>query len=531
MKIRILLTILLFMGVAAIGASDVSFSYPDTRVSIESIQDSFPSVTPYRIQRFLTQWAPLGQAEHTMMLDESAAIVQLESVYRMSVAQTDQVRRQSRPTVALVSDPANPVYGFTRMYQMDTSVAPPAEVLLEAHQFGLGASISQQLPTAGSLDVTARHAVSFSSRDGAPFQWQQSPVLSVSLQQPLGIGERLLDFSYGRQVLEKQLMAQQQAYATLQQTRQDVFLQTLRLMSTREALLEGRWLLSQQVVLQQQVVTRGELDLQAGLISRTQREQQQLTLRTLRSQVSQLDLEIATIEATLRTFAGPDSGEHTITAEEMMVAFRSLTSYADGAFPRDLMTLQQALESDADYMKAQRDLDIALLEKRLGNPADAPWFSIAMQLSPHAPSDTSFGASVNKLFTASKPEVSVSVSFRAGDLSRSLSRTTDAITQEAVVQATSARDSARQAVEDALLGYQRTVDTELNALAIRMQEYELAHNAFEVASIRGQAGLLDSSAVRRAELGVYEAAFAMLQQLRSITVLNYEITHALGLMK
>jgi outer membrane protein TolC len=512
---------LLLIQVSLFSAESTVFSYPDLSIQPERELINRNEISLSAVEEFLVQWKHDKDTEPSSVIAESATIQQLESVYRIQLAQTDQLRREARPRLSLVSDPANPVYGYTRMYQ--STGAPPTEVFIEAHQFGLGATLSQQLPTAGSVDLTVKHAVSATNT-----VWAQQPVLSLSVQQPLGAGEYLLDPSYGKKLLEKQLLGQEQARATVDQTRKELTVQILNQYYARQALKESRWLLIQQLVLQDETVTRAELDFASGIISRNQLVQQQLARENLLAQIHQFDREIASLDTALDKLTG---GKSVIepSVEELMQSLDEIASYAHGRFPQDLATIEQALSSDADYMRAVRDLEIARIDKRLGTVADAPRLSVAMQVNPHySATATTFTDSFGELFGANQSELSVSVSFIASDLGRSVSKTVSSLADEAMLQATIAQGTARDAVLDQFDAYQQEIDLQLLNLSLDLEAYTVAVHDLEISSIRAEAGIIDNFTLRRAELQVYEEAFAMLQQVRNMYLLQLEISQFLS---
>ena len=538
MKLRnsgIMLLILMVIPIVSLYSSTISFGYPDIHETFEFSQLESEMISVGEIEQFLNEWQPEQRGsthEHVRnLIAESTTINRLESIYRMQVSQTDKVKRDGLPVFSLISDPANPVYGFSRMYQINSTTPPPAETLILAHQFGLGASLSQQLPTAGSLDITVRHAISSTSIDGGNFMWNQSPSLSVSLQQPLGIGNRIIDAGYGKKLLEKQLIQQEEAFEGVHSTGKQLELQVLELFHAYEALLESRWLLAQQRLLGERAFAEASLRFTEGLLSKNELIEQQVVQEQLALQIQQFDNEIVTLKESLNTLTGGQADQiAAISHTDILTAIQTLRTYLQSKLPNDPETVELALRADSAYMTAQRNLQLALLDAQLGNPGDAPRLSVAMQLSPHympTPSNTFFD-SFDELFTTSKPEISVSVQFIAPDLSRSLSRSTAELAEEAVVQATLVRDENREAVLDKFSAYQRTINEVFPTLALRLKEYQLAKNDVEIAYIKAQAGAMDELSARRIELNLYESVFALWQQLRAMYTLEREVSFFLG---
>lgn len=527
--------LLIGFGLALLGAQESSYRYPDVRTRPEPVERVTQVHSADEIAQFLSQWNPHhetdARSESLGFAQESATVLQLESLYRIQVAQTDRVKGEGRPVLSIDSDPANPIYGFSRMYQVNPT-APPATNLLLAHRFGLGSTISQRFNTGGSVAVGARYETSYTSLDGGgTYTWQQSPSVTLSFQQPVWMGSRFIDSSYGKQTLEKQLLEQERAMAAVEQTRSSVEQQGLLLYHTLQSLLESRWLLGEQIRLQQRLLSDAQLDYQAGNLSRNELEQRELALDNLVAQREVLQLEIGEIEASIEALIGTASrGVPPMNTSDYTDMIERLLSYTKGNFPREESSVRRALQHDADYADAQRALQTARIDRELGNPGDAPRLSVALQIGSHyTPAATTFGSSVSELFSDGSPEVSVSVSFTASDLSRSLRKSTDAMAEEGIVQATLAQAEAEKAVIDRFSHYQRRVDNEIGALDLRLTEYKISLRDLDIVQIRNAAGLADSTAVQLGELGLYEAAFAVLQQLRTLYALDDEITRFLGL--
>jgi hypothetical protein len=152
-----------------------------------------------------------------------------------------------------------------------------------------------------------------------------------------------------------------------------------------------------------------------------------------------------------------------------------------------------------------------------------------MQVNPHySATATTFTDSFGELFGANQSELSVSVSFIASDLGRSVSKTVSSLADEAMLQATIAQGTARDAVLDQFDAYQQEIDLQLLNLSLDLEAYTVAVHDLEISSIRAEAGIIDNFTLRRAELQVYEEAFAMLQQVRNMYLLQLEISQFLS---
>lgn len=528
-----LLIVVLLLVVFPLWSEEISYGYPDVFEDIETEMAGSPSVDTDMLMVFLKQWGAVLD-EETLSVDprwvaESDTVAQLESVYRIQTIQLEQLRREAKPVFSIMTDPSNPLYGFSRM-KTDTSPGPIVTTV--AHTFGIGAGLSQQLSTAGSVDLSVKHNISYASVDGgSTYSWKQAPSVGLTFQQPLGIGDRFIDGSYGKKVEEKQILQQAGASQAVGLTSGELAVQLMQLHHTRQALLESRWLLAQQVSLSQESLENAQLDYAAGLVSRNQVVKQELALKELLNQIGQFEQEIKSIESSIRTLSGKENVDDLADLSQIpSVSLQRVFSFAGGNIPNDGHTVTVAMENDSDYVAAERELRIAMLDKDLGNPADAPRLSVSMQLSPFytVSAGNTLWDSVDRLFTTGSPNVSVSVSFMATDLSRSLGKTTDRLVGEKILQATISKEQARSAVMDRLSDLQRELDTAVAKLSVLMDSYTLAVTDVEVEQIRAEAGIADRTMVKRAELGMYESAFAILQQLRALRLLDARLSLLIG---
>ncbi len=527
--VLISLVVLIFMALP-IHSEDLGYRYPDVTEEFTGMSEYPTMLDIDALVEFLEQWDSGLSFEDpvydTNWVAQSTTLARLESVLRIQDAQLQQVRREGRPVFSIMTDPSNPLYGYNLITRESF---PGPTTTIESHKFGLGAGISQQLGSAGSIDLSLSHSISLTSTDGGANAWKQQPSLGITLQQPLFIGDGFIDVSYGRKLLEKQQLQYAGASQTLDRTKQELAVQTMELHHARQALLENRWLLVQQAILSNTALESSKLDLEAGIKGMNEVLREEQSLRELLNSITSIEQEIASLETTIETLSGDE-----VSFEPNRItdaSLQRLLSYADGNLPNDDTTVEQALQADGAYMDAQRALQISRLDRSLGNPADAPRLSISMQASPFytVTAGNTFVDSVEKLFSSSDPVVNVAVTFMATDLSRSLGRTTKALADEQIVQATLDSSSAQEAVMDRFDQFQRDVDEGVASLSLLMDSYNLALVDVEVAQIRLDAGIIDKTAFRRAELKLYEAAFVMLQKLRALRLLDAQISLFLGL--
>jgi hypothetical protein len=95
---------------------------------------------------------------------------------------------------------------------------------------------------------------------------------------------------------------------------------------------------------------------------------------------------------------------------------------------------------------------------------------------------------------------------------------------EKIIQATISKNEAHSAVVDRLAELQRETDSAVAKLSLLMDSYTLAVTDVEVEQIKADAGISDRNRVKRAQLDMYEAAFAILQQLRTLRLIDAQLS-------
>lgn len=528
-----LLVLVCFVPVPLLAASE-PYRYPDFNEQVTYRNSWGSAFDTDRLSEFLAQWQDSESGGFASVKGlvgvQNPTVAQLDSVYRIQGIQLDQLRRQARPIVSIMTDPGNPLYGFS-VVTAPNFAAPPADTTTISHNFGLGAGISQQLPTAGSLDLTIKHGISVSSADGGDWKWKQLPSVGLTLRQSLGIGDSWLDTGYGRNLETKQLLQQSGAADAVGQAKNQLSLQVLQFRGTLQALYESKWLATRQAILADDAVTEAQADLELGIISRNQLILKQNSFAQQLLQIAELEREIASISNTLdRLSSGSVTGTFDSDALIDLESIAALAQYRNGALLSNETLYAAALGVDPDYMQADRDIQIVFLDQKLGNPADAPTFSVAMQLSPYYTPTAGNGlwGSFDELFSSGDPNFSVSVSFMATDLSRSTGRTTRALIDEQLVQASISKTEAESSVRQKLKDLQLRIDSGLDMVALLLKDYDFAVNDVEVERILAASYFGNDLSIRRKELAMYGAAFSVLRQLRSLTALSAELAIVLG---
>ncbi len=491
------------------------------------------------LQEFLMNWrAEGGMSTSTKLVafaqrlgdrlnTNNSALEQLRSLYRIQQEQLDHLKRQSRPIFALITDPSNPLYAFSIISAPTFPPFPPITTTSYSHRVGVGASVTQQLPTAGSLSLSVKQgSVASLPENATAWTWEHKPSLSVSFQQPLWLGDGFIDSSYAKKSLEKQLLGQTGTLETIGQTKNQLVLQGSRLLVLRQNLMEGRWLASQQAHIVEQELLDARRDLEAGRTSTSQLARQIYARDQLLLQIADLDKEITALQNSLISLWGAeDVSSLPLYVDIDMDNTLWLAAYSGQGLVNNNSIMQRMLQDFPAYRDALRDLQVAQIETSMGNPADAPFFSLALQLSPFytATSGATLWGSAQELFSNGKPVFSVSVSFVATDLGRSLSRLTGALSRESIYQAEKSMQIAQEALLSKVEELQRQLNRQMLSLQLYLSDYEIASNDVEVERIRSSIGLADSISIQRKEIQRYASAFFVLQSLREMELIYLEM--------
>jgi hypothetical protein len=519
-------TVLLVLAMVAYGLAVLpARSYPDlaeSRLPAPVAQVEFDSE---RVQKFLSEWQAEGVTLSSFAGELAALIAgrnndlrQLASIYRIQQRQTEQLEAQAKPVFAVFSDATNPLYS----YSVSEDIYGTADTVW-AHQMGIGTSVTQNLPTAGTVSLTAKlgSTVSIYDDDDA-WTWEHEPSLGVSLRQPLGQGSGLVDRLYASKQLERQTLGEEDALDALQDATRQLVLQGSELLVGRQRLLENRWLVARQADLLEGELSDARNDLDRGLASRNDVARKSFALDRLRASFSELSNQIAGLETSLLRLYGSSLPSGIVVPVSDLAR---LAAYGGTGILDDQELFEAVLRSDASYRKAMRDRRIAQIDLSLGNPADSPVFSLDMSLSPYYDASEGNGAvgSFGEMLADSKPSFSVTVNFSANDLQRRSSDLSADLAREALAQASADIVAAREAVSDRLSDFQRRLNDRLQSLDLSLADYLLKANEVEVEQIRASMGAGDEVTVQTRENELYEAAFVVLQDLRDLDLLSLEL--------
>jgi hypothetical protein len=448
-----------------------------------------------------------------LLAAQNARLQQLESTYRVQSAELAYLERQRLPIFSFETDAdENPLYAFS---STQSGIS---------HRFGIGASITQKLPTAGSVKLSLLQSSLVSkSVDDPSWSWSQAPSISFTFNQPLFVGEGVINTSYGKSTVEKWELEREGTLTAIDAARDQLVLQGAGLLSLRQSLLEHRWILTEYARLAEEEIE------QARQVSDEAAQVRESTFDRLLVQIAGVDSELESVRISIEELWGSDAEALLSVSvlpdrERLLDLFR----FAGDGLVRDEDLFVKTLDLDDTYLAAQREFQFAEIERKMGNPEDAPVLGLLLSVSPEYDADTAldgdgFRESFTGLFEGGEPSIRFSVSCTIPDLSRSKSRLTEQLLSERLVQAGLEAAEAANAVVTHIKELQQRLNKELLNLHIALMDYQQIEGGPADEATGQSAAVTDSHRARREELSRYSAAFSVLQVLREIELLTLEI--------
>ncbi len=501
------LTITTILVLLVIALPVTASSYPKLTTQYELDREEIVPLEQEALQAFIKQWqeeslptfAQADQQLRNALKKGNLNLEQLQSLYRM---QADQLEYQKSEQGFKFGISSTPLYSLSRSPVFGSG--PPTYDL--KHTFGVGATVSKKLATGAVASFNAKHSSSYAlnSAPGMDWEWTHSPSVGLSVAQPLWVGDGLLDTKYGSKQLEKQSIAVQNSRLSVDQLVSGLVSQGNSLLSALQALMEGRFLLGEQLILEQANLKDAQKDLADGRISRNVYESRTLVLNQLRFSLSEIERQIEGILSSLTLLWGSEKFPLQVGLDRDL--FATIPAIV---FDKDTM-MALLLENDASYALALGKLRSAELDAKLKNPSDAPMLNVSLQYAP--------------VFEPTyEPTFSISVGFSATDLFRSTSKLSSSLASEVLLQARKEVEKAKQDIAIKIEETQRSVEGLLLNLSVGLNDFQMKENAVEVERIRSSVGLANESSIRAKELAWYEAAFTVLQTLRELRLIALDL--------
>lgn len=513
MKSILLSALILTSLVFPLGAAYPDFS-TQSSFTLPEVAFASPSLDP-----FLTMWANPALSSLASLQDmlereveaTSLDLDQLQYVVGLQKAQLDFARQSARPKLGLSATP----YSYTDSRPMGSTNSP------KTHSFSVGGSLTQSLPTAGTLSVGVKQSSSYNIDKTA---WTQTPSVTVSLQQPLFVGSSLLETSYQKDQLEKQSIKFSSATMQADSLKRTLVVQNARLLHLRQSLLENRFLIGERAKLAEQAVRKASMDLEQGLISRQAYENRLISYYQLASSYDEVERELINLNATLqKTFTGNAPGEVSVSP--------GFDPFSLAKYTEDTQTLlERYLAKSASYQSALLELRSATLDSGYYSLSDAPQLQLSLSYSPYyVGTEKQYFSSFSELFTDGEMALSFSIGFSATDLFRRSSALQQKSAELALLGSKAKVEQALEQASDELELLVKEVRSFLIDLLIQLEEYQLKRAIYEAEQIRFEANLIDSSALKQKELDWYQAAFTVLSTLRELELRSMQM-QLLGLL-
>ncbi len=509
--------ILLLSALSSLAAS----SYPDL-TPVDLAGESELPLEAEAIDAFLDTWreeahpttSSLLEQLETKLKENDWQLQQLSDVVGIQEAQLEFSLSQGRPTWGVSATP----YTYNDM-TVQTGASPPAPsvVRTKSHSFQVGGTLTDTLSTGATLQLSANQKSSY-SMTSTKDAWTQTPTVSLSLRQPLWIGEGLVDLSYQDKQVEKQRIALSDAIYSKDGLQRALILQNIRLLLLRQSLLENRYILSARVSLADTARKRAKEDLDEGLISRQAYESSQLAYQQSLSAYQAVNRELDTLSVTLKRVWEDD-----LPPQVSVTDFNPVSLMENGY---DLEALfSRYLSQDTAYQQALLEMQKATIETGMFSVQDAPALQLSFQMSPfYSPSDgNSFFSSFGELFSDANPQMTFSIAFSATDLFRKSSSLQQSLAQEALDSAKAGLEIAYAEAEDTVQEIEQEIVGYLSDLGVQLADYRLKEALLSSEQIRFEASISDKQSLLQRELDWYQAAFTVLGTLRELEFLYLQM--------
>jgi outer membrane protein TolC len=513
-----LITILSILLTAVFPAVATFYPSLDNQYEIENKDEIV--LDQEALQTLIQQWQDdslptLAEAEKNLRLalkEGNPDLEQLQSLYRMQQQQMQYQQSEQDFKLGLSSQP---LYSLSRSINLTTTGGYDL-----SNSFGVGASISKKLGTGAIANLsTSQNSTLTKNSTGSSWTWTHSPSASLTLSQPLWVGDGLIDTNYSEKQLEKFQISSENAKLTYEQLLEALVAQGNNQLSALQGLKESRFLLGEQLTIEQTLLKDEKKDLEEGRISRNAYEARQLGINQLRYSLTEIEMQIETLQNSLATLWGSnDYPKQVIVDSELLKMLPSIV------FDKEQL-VKILLEQDYTYAQAMGNLRSAELDAMLKSPSDAPMLNLSFQVAPsYTPSTgADFFTSFDDLISDGTPIFSFSIGFSASDFSRSTTRLSSALADESVLQAKLEVEKARDDLELKVEEIQRNIEGLILNLSIGLYEFERRTNDIEVERIRFEIGLADESSIKTKEISWYDSAFMVLQNLRELDLIALDL--------
>lgn len=516
---KYLLPILSILFVFVFPLAATSYPFLDNNYEVENGDEVL--LDQEDLQSFINQWqdssiitfAAADKELRQALIEHNPDLEQLQSLYRM---QQQQMAYQEREQGLKVGLSSQPLYSISRRANQT-----PVGGYDLSNTFGVGASISKKLGTGAvaTLSASQKSDLTENSNSVGSWEWTHSPSASLTINQPLWVGDGLIDTNYSKKQLEQNQISSDNAKLSFNQLLEALVLQGNNQISTLQALKESRFLLGEQLIIEKASINDAKKDLEEGRISANAYDSRVLGLNQLRYSLTEVEKQIETIKSSLKTLWGGNNYPKQVIVDSELIEELSSKIFDKNKLVKIL------LENDYAYAQALGKLRLAELDAMLNSPSDAPMLNVSLQISPeYTASSGDFFTSFDNLLTSSTPTFSLSIGFSATDLSRSTTKLSSSLADESVLQAKLEVESARNDLEIKVDDIQRNIKGLLLNLSVGLYDFEQRTNDIEVERIRFEIGLANDNSIRAKEIAQYDSAFMVLQTLRELDLIALDLS-------
>ncbi len=496
-----------------------AISYPSLDIQYEIENGDEILLDQEILQSFIDQWqdeslAVFSDIEKDLrlaLIEGNSDLEQLNSLYRMQQEQIEYQKREQNLKIGISSQP---------LYSLSRSVSTSGGYDT-SNTFGIGANISKNLGTGAvaTFSASQKSSITKNSSTGSVWQWSHSPSASFTFNQPLWVGDGIIDPNYSNKQLEKLQITAESAKLSFDQLIEALVSQGNNQLITLQSLKESRFLLGEQLLNEKISIKNAKKDLDEGRLSRNAYETRVLNINQIQYSLTEIERQIEVIESSLDSLWGNKEYPKQFIVDKDLFETIPLI-----IFEKEEL-IEILLENDLSYAQAIKNLRSAEIDAILKNPSDAPMISLSLQISPlYSPSaGASFFTSFEDLFTSSEPIYSLSIGFSASDLYRSATNLSSSLATEAVIQAKIEVEKARDDIELKVEDIQRNIKGLLLNLSIAQYEYEQRINDIEVERIRFEIGLANENSIKAKEISLYDSAFLILQILRDLELIALDL--------
>ncbi len=441
----------------------------------------------------------------------------LASVARLAQAGLDNTLSKRLPVLSINSGQGS---GALLAYSRGPGFSGFGDPGDESIEYGLNLGIEQALPTGGVVFGGAGARVN-ASRPADNNSWgayQITPSLTLGVNQPLFLDGRFIAADVFRTGLAAAVHERDAAAETLENTSRSISLQMVNLLGRRASLREQYFLLGERLELQNILIQQARQEFDLGLISSSQLEARETTLRLQENGFRALAGQIDDLELSLASTLSITAREIDELASPYMLPDSASINYS----PDWESLIRSLIEHDPDILAAQRAQTSARSALQEAGNIDAPRLNILASFI-DTPGTSGNDNLADALQEDRQGNLSVSVSLDISDPFRRSFALQKRIHDERLTQASLEIISAERAVEDRVKRWQTGRAELLFEITTAFDEYDLALDAWQQERVLYAQGSSNDIPLQEALIAVHQSGFSVLDKLRNLAFLHREI--------